>query len=190
MTARQVAKRIERVAPLLRMNGGGVTFSGGEVMMQPDFVIAVRRLLPELHALIETSGFASEEIFRAVCSEMNMVIMDVKLVNAEAHKHYTGADNAVILRNLAWLKRSGIPFRIRIPLIPTVNDTEENLRATAELLQDAPTLETVELLRYNKAAGAKYAGLGMTFAPSYDESREPNADTTIFSEKGLPVRIL
>lgn len=190
MTAMDVARRLDRLTPLLQKNGGGVTFSGGEVLMQPEFTVAVRRLVPKLHALIETSGFAPAQTFQTVAQEMNMVIMDVKLTDCQRHRKYTGVDNAPILQNLAWLKQSGIPFRIRVPLIPGVNDDPENLRATANLIAGAGNLEKVELLPYNKAAGAKYDGLGMRYAPDFDETRMPNADTSIFSDMGIPVEVL
>lgn len=190
MTARQVADKIARQAKVLAMNGGGVTFSGGEVLLQSDFVIAVRRLVPEVHALIETSGFASEDRFRALCDAMDMVIMDVKIVDPALHKSYTGVDNAPILRNLQVLKGMNKPFRIRVPLIPTVNDTLENMEATAKLLEGAQALEKVELMRYNKAAGAKYSGVGMAYQPTFPEQQDPHIYPEPFERRGIRVEIL
>ena len=99
-------------------------------------------------------------------------------------------DNAPILQNLAWLKQSGIPFRIRVPLIPGVNDDPENLRATANLIAGAGNLEKVELLPYNKNAGAKYSLLSLAYRPSFDESRPVNADIAPFTRHGLEARVL
>lgn len=190
MTAREVADKINRQAKILALNGGGVTFSGGEVLMQSDFVIAVRKLVPDVHALIETSGFASEEVFTRLVEVMDMVIMDVKIVDPELHKKYTGVDNALILRNLEILKKMGKVFRIRVPLIPTVNDTLENMEATARLLEGAKCLEKVELMRYNKAAGAKYSGVGMTYAPDFPEQQDPRIFREPFEKRGIQVDIL
>lgn len=190
MTAKQVADKINRQAKILEMNGGGVTFSGGEVLMQSEFVVAVRRLVPNVHALIETSGYASEEVFVRVADAMDMVIMDIKIVDPAMHKKYTGVDNARILRNLQVLKEMNKPFRIRVPLIPTVNDTYENMEATAKLLEDVHTLEKVELMRYNKAAGAKYSGVGMEYRPDFPESQEPNIYREPFEKRGIRVDIL
>ena len=190
MTAREVAEKINRQARILALNGGGVTFSGGEVLMQSDFVVAVRKLIPDVHALIETSGFASAEVFTRLIGAMDMVIMDIKMVDAQLHKKYTGVDNAPILRNLEILKKSGKPFRIRIPLIPAVNDTLENMEATARLLEGAQHLEKVELLRYNKAAGAKYSGVGMSYAPDFPEQQEPCIFREPFEKRGIRVEIL
>ena len=159
-------------------------------MMQPDFVVAVRKLVPEVHALIETSGFASEAVFTKVCEAMDMVIMDVKIVDPALHKRYTGVDNAPILRNLEILKGMGKLFRIRVPLIPTVNDTPENMEATAKLLEGAQMLEKVELMRYNKAAGAKYSGLDMDYSPDFPEQQEPQLIREPFEKRGIRVDIL
>lgn len=190
MTAREVADKINRQAKILALNGGGVTFSGGEVLLQSDFVIAVRKLVPDVHALIETSGFASEEVFTRLAQAMDMVIMDVKIVDPELHRRYTGVDNAPILRNLEILKKMGKTFRIRVPLIPTVNDTLENMEATARLLEGAEHLEKLELMRYNKAAGAKYSGVGLSYAPDFPEQQEPRIFREPFERRGIPVDIL
>jgi len=190
MTAKEVADKIRRQAKILAMNGGGVTFSGGEVLMQGEFVTAVRKLVPDVHALIETSGFAKEDIFRSVVEAMDMVIMDIKIVDPALHKKYTGVDNAMILHNLEVLKGMNKLFRIRVPLIPTVNDTYENMEATAKLLEDAEMLEKVELMRYNKAAGAKYSGVGMEYKVDFPEDRDPVIIREPFERRGIRVDVL
>jgi pyruvate formate lyase activating enzyme len=187
MTPEEVAKRILKNAKALRMSGGGVTFSGGEALMQPDFVIETRSLLSGLHAAIETSGYADLSVFARVSKAMDLVLLDVKLADPDAHKKWTGSDNRRILQNLAWLKESGIPFRARVPLIPGVTDTKENLTATARLLQGAKALERVELLGYNRAAGAKYGQLGLSYEPGFSEDRAPNLFIQPFEERGMEV---
>lgn len=190
MTAGEVAAKIRRQAKVLALNGGGITFTGGEVLLQPDFVVAMRQLLPQVHALIETSGYAAPEVFRRVADAMDMIIMDIKIVDSAMHLRYTGVDNAPILRNLEQLKTMDKPFRIRVPLIPTVNDTPENMEETARLIEGAPALEKVELLRYNKAAGAKYSGVGLSYAPDFPETQEPRVITEPFEARGMRVEVL
>ena len=187
MTAAEVSRRVLKNARALTMSGGGVTFSGGEALMQPDFVIETRALLGGLHAAIETSGYAEKAVFRRVVREMNLVLMDVKLADPAAHKKWTGADNAPILENLAWLKDSGIPFRARVPLIPSVTDARENLAAIARLVDGARNLERVELMRYNRAAGAKYAQTGLFYKPDFPEDQAPDAWAEPFIERGMEV---
>lgn len=187
MTPEEAAKRVLRNAKALRMSGGGVTFSGGEALMQPEFVLETRELLSCLHAAIETSGYADSETFERVINKMDLVLMDIKLADPEAHKKWTGVDNQLILENLRRLIALGIPFRARVPLIPTVTDTEENLTATARLLEGAKALDRVELMSYNRAAGAKYAQLGLPYETEFPEDQASNFYTKPFVERGMEV---
>lgn len=189
MTAQAVAEKVRKNARLLKMNGGGVTFSGGEVLNQAQFVMDVRALLPELHAAIETCGYGSEETFRELCGSMDLVMMDLKHMDPEQHRRYTGVDNVQILRNFGWLKASGIPLILRVPLIPGVNDTVENLEATAQAAEGADNLLRVELLRYNRVAGAKYDGFGMTYHPEFDTEKDPNVLKTPFEKRNMEVMV-
>lgn len=189
-TAEDLAKKLAANGKLLRMNGGGVTFSGGECTMQADFVLAVRRLLPELHFAIETCGHAPEADFRRLIREMDLVLFDIKHTDPVLHKRYTGADNALIRRNLQTLIDSGVPFYARVPLIPGVNDSEENLTETARWIAGAKNLLGVELLPYHRSAGAKYRAAGMRYAPDFDEERAVNADVSCFARFGIDARVL
>lgn len=190
MKASEVASRVMRNAQILSMNEGGVTFSGGEALMQPAFVADVCARLEGVHKAIETSGYASEDVFCATIARMDLVMMDIKLVDARLHRRYTGVDNARILKNLRALIDSGVPFRARVPVILGVNDDAGNLEATAKLLAGARNLERVELLAYNRSAGAKYELLGEKYRPSFDVEREPNLDTQIFAQYGMKAVIL
>ena len=187
MTSEEAAKRILRNAKALQMSGGGVTFSGGEALMQPDFVVETRGLLSSLHAAIETSGYADLSVFERVIKTMDLVLMDIKLVDPDAHKRWTGVDNRLILSNLTRLIELGIPLRARVPLIPGVTDTEENLTATARLLEGAKALQRVELMGYNRAAGAKYGQLGLSYEPGFPEDQVSNPYTQPFVERGMEV---
>lgn len=190
MAPGEAAGKVLRNERMLNMSGGGVTFSGGEALMQPDFVIETRALMPGLHAAIETSGYADSDVFERVISEMDLVLFDIKLMDSRLHQRYTGVPNERILSNLRLMDQMGVPFRARIPLIPGVNDTAENLTATAELLQHMRGLERVELLRYNRAAGAKYAQLGEAYRVDFLEEQAPNADLAPFEQRGMEVIVL
>jgi pyruvate formate lyase activating enzyme len=197
MGARTVGQRYEAAdlaaillgqAQILRSNGGGVTFSGGEPLMQADFVVAVIERLDGLHVVLDTAGFADAETFRMVVSRCDLVYFDLKLIDPAAHRHWTGQDNGPILGNLALLEELERPFVARIPLVPGVTDTVDNLEAIASTLAMMPTLLEVQLLPYNRAAGGKYAACGMSFAPGFDEDRAPNADPEPFRRRGMEVR--
>ena len=116
---------------------------------------------------------------------VDYVMMDLKLMDPERHRHYTGVPNEPILENLERLKKSGKPFRIRITVIPGVNDSDENFEQTALRLTDAPALEQVELLPYHVTAGAKYAMVGRQYRPEFDTAAAPNLNTGIFLAHGI-----
>lgn len=189
-TPEELASKLGQNADILSMNGGGITFSGGECSLQTEFILEVRRLLPDVHFAIETCGHCQSEKFQRLISEMDLVMFDIKHTDPEMHKRYTGVDNHLILRNLNLLIESGVPFIARVPVIPGVNDSVENLWQTAYLLKDAKKLVCVELLAYNAAAGAKYKGVGMKYEPAFDESQKPNLRKECFEQFGLPVKIM
>ena len=146
-------------ASVLGESFGGFTFSGGEPLMQWEFLSELLRHLSSYHRAIETSGYAEESVFRSVIDRCDLVIMDIKIADSERHKFYTGRDNRLILNNLALLLASGKPHVIRTPLIPGITDTDENLSAIKALIGDA----VWERLPYNTMAGAKYALLGRKY---------------------------
>ena len=162
-----------------------MTFSGGEPLLQHEFVSETADLLREkgVRRALETSAFAAGEIFRSVAGRMDLVLADIKLMDPDAHREYCGVPNGGILENLAWLKTSGIPFVFRIPLIPGITDTDENLRSIAAFAGAAP----VELLPYNVMAGAKYASVGRKYAlPALEkQNAEKKAHILSFFENAV-----
>lgn len=185
MSAEQLIVRLKRDADYYESCGGGVTFSGGEPLMQPAFLLEVLDGLRGMHKLIETSGYAPAAVFKSACERLDHVIMDIKLADSDAHSRHTGKSNAPILENLRWLMGTEIPFTARVPLIPGVTDTRENCRAIAELLQGARALDCVELLPYHKTAGAKYPMVSTAYAPLFDPERPVEFHTDVFEEYGL-----
>lgn len=171
--AGELAEELLRNKDFFEMNQGGVTFTGGEPTLQADFLCEVLDLLAGVHRAVETCGWCPEETFQRVLDRVELVLFDIKHTDPEAHRHWTGRDNAPILANLRRLKQSGKPFVVRIPLIPGVNDSLDNMEATAALLQDAPALQRVELLRYHKTAGAKYPRVDLEYKPCFDTEAAP-----------------
>ncbi len=186
----ELANILLRDKDFLMENQGGVTLSGGEPLAQADFVWALLNELGDLHTAIETSGYCSKKVFEQVISRIDYVMLDIKIVNPELHKKYTGVDNRTILENLACLQNSGKAFVIRVPLIPGVSDTEENLTQTALLLRGTKNLQKVELLPYHKTAGAKYGMFGMEYSPDFDTEADPNFNVSIFEAFGIPCEVL
>lgn len=165
ITAEKLAKRLLQ-NKIFWGEKGGVTFSGGEPLMQAAFVNEVIDLLGEVPTAIETSGYADDDTFLSVISGMKLVYMDLKLADNVLHQKYTGVSNQRILKNLELLRESGIPCVIRTPLIPGITDTRENLEAIKQLANGLPQ----ELLPYNQMAGAKYKLFDMLYP--YDALRE------------------
>ena len=178
--AETLAKRLLRDADLFESSGGGVTLSGGEPLLQHEFAVELLRLLP-VHKAIETSGYATEQVFARVIAEVDFVMMDLKLIDPALHRRYCGVDNAPILRNFERLRQSGKPYLVRVPLIPNITDTDENLREIAALVGDSP----VELLPYNRMAGAKYPSVGKTFTDLILQDVNREIDLGIFQNATL-----
>jgi len=185
ISSEELSAKLLKDKDYLDAQGGGVTFSGGEPTAQPDFLLDCLRKISPMHRAIETSGYCAPEKFLEILQEVDYVLMDIKLVDDTLHKHFTGVSNQVILKNLEQLKQSGKPFRIRIPVIPGVNDSVTNFDATAELLQDAKNLEKVELLPYHRTAGAKYEMVAKQYHPEFDEEQVPNMDMKPFLSRGI-----
>ncbi len=178
----ELAEMLLGYEDFLSKTQGGVTFSGGEPLAQAEFLEAVLQSIPTIHKAIETSGYCNPNTFSRVIGKLDLIIMDLKIMDAGLHKLHTGVSNEVILTNLESLKKAGKPFIIRIPLIPGVSDTSENMEATAKALENAKNLLRVELLPYHKTAGAKYKMLGEEYKPQFDIDRTPAIRTDCFKK--------
>lgn len=150
-----------REIDFFKVSGGGVTLSGGEPSMQPDFAIELLELLGKagVHRCMETCGFTSEDNFERLLERLDYIIMDIKLADSAAHKKWCGRDNLQIFKNFEKLKSSGKQYLVRVPLIPDITDTHENLAAISEIAGESE----VELLAYNTLAGVKYPDVGRVY---------------------------
>ena len=167
ISAEQLAQRLRKRGEILKRMDGGITISGGEPMLQADFVCELAEELRDFHKAIQTSGYTDLKTYQKVINRMDYVMQDIKLADTQAHIRYTGVSNARILENIEWLKTSGKELVFRIPLIPGITDTEQNLEAAAEITG----LFKTELQPYNTLAGAKYPMLGMEYSLSVENSR-------------------
>ena len=176
-TANELIDRLSRFKQAFDMSGGGVTFSGGEATMQPEFLVTVATglRLNGIPVNLDTSGYCAPDIFMRVVDSIDMCYFDVKCMDTMIHERMTGKRNELILDNLRMLScKSSVPYRIRIPLIPGVSDTSENKEATLAFisgLSRAP--DGIDWLPYNQFASAKYKNFGMTFP--YDLKEFSNA---------------
>ena len=189
-TAEELVSIISKNITILNASGGGVTFSGGEPLSQHKFLLECLKLLKDkTNRAIQTTGYTSESVFREVLSECDFVLYDLKLMDNDKYKYYVGGSNENILRNYSILASSGKDFITRIPLIPTVNDTAENIEATAKFM-NKNKVSKVEILPYNKMAGGKYKLIGKEYKPEFDGNIEPNPHKDIFEKYGIEVKVL
>ncbi len=186
ITAETLCQRILRLQGML----DGVTFSGGEPLMQGDFLLAcLQGLEGKMHRAVQTCGYAPADTFAAVLANVELVLMDLKIMDGAAHRKYTGVDNEGILKNYETLVNSGVPFVTRVPLIPGITDTVENITETATFLHRLG-VQNVELLPYNTMAGAKYKAAGMVWQPPFDEAIPCNPRKELWENYGIEVKIL
>lgn len=189
-TSEQLVGVINKNIAILNASGGGVTFSGGEPLAHSDFVCeCLDMLCGKTHRAVQTSGYCENHKFLDVASRCELILYDLKLIDDTMHKRHTGVSNEKIIENYKALSRLDTTVITRIPLIPTVNDTRENIEATARLMRECGR-EYIELLPYNKLAGGKYALCGREYKPSFDESMEVEPHIDIFNKYGIEVKIL
>lgn len=181
-SAEALAARLQKDCDVYALSGGGVTFSGGEPLMQWPFVSEVIDRLEGISVAVETSGYAPDEIFDDALHKCNLIMMDWKVSDPVLHKKYTGVSQERIRTHLEKLVNSSVPFILRMPIIPSVNDRPEHFRAAADLVKKSESLIRIDVLPYQRAAGAKYEMVGRKYAPDFDESTLPTFFTEIFDE--------
>ena len=164
---------------------GGVTFSGGEPLTHADFIIETVKHLKGIKTALETCGFVDRDTFMKGISVIDEIYMDIKLIDDNEHVKYTGMSNRIILDNAVALLDSGRRVTFRVPLIPTVTDTNENLSGIADFLKPYRDTIKVELIPYNMMTGAKYSSVGRSYNPSFDEKAPLNKNTPLFTERGI-----
>ena len=188
---------VEKERKVMEDSDGGVTICGGEPLMHPDYLVT---LLTELkarnfHRTVDTTLFASAQTVERVLPLTDLFLVDLKHMDSERHKFYTGVPNEPIHNNIRLISEAGARFWIRIPLIVGVNDSVENLEASADFLASLPTPpEVVNLLVYHDIGKGKHARMGTTYNPedismeAPDEALQQKA-LDIFKEKNLNVKI-
>lgn len=180
--------------PYYETSGGGVTFSGGEPMLQPEALVRVLRLCKAkgLHTAVDTAGNVPFSSFDLVRLYTDLFLYDVKLFNREKHKRATRSNNCRILENLRRLLNQGSAVYVRVPVIRSVNDDPGELKAIADFLAQDKKPELVQLLPYHAYGEGKYAALGLSYSlsglasPGADELEEA---LRIFKAAGLSVEI-
>ncbi len=189
-TSGEVIREILDYASLWQDCEGGVTFSGGEPLMQAGFLLEIMEGIGNVSKAVETSAAVSKEIFRSVLNKVDFAYVDLKIYEETLHTRYTGVGNQLILENIRWLAETDIPCIIRIPMISGVSATEVNYRQTASFLAGLSRKLPVELLPYNTLTKAKYDAVGREYSIQFPEEGTVCDDVQIFRRCGLTCRIL
>lgn len=166
VTASEILDLVERDRTFYRRSGGGLTLSGGESLCQPEFALALLRGAKErgLTTAMESMGCARWEVIESILPWLDQYLFDIKHTDPQKHRAFTGRDNLLMLENARQIAASGLTeLIIRVPVIPTFNETPQEIRAIAEFAASLPGVRTLHLLPYHRLGQDKYEGLGREY---------------------------
>lgn len=176
-TVQELVKEALRDRMFYEQSGGGVTLSGGEVMMQniDELELLCKKLHEEgIHLAIDTCGFAPRENYQRLLPYVDVFLYDIKALDEEVHKQYTGQSNKLILENLEFLAQNRANINIRIPVIDPVNASEDFMNSVITYLKDKIGIVKINLLPYHNTGSSKYAKLGLVYPT--EEFKVPSAE--------------
>ena len=173
-TMDELMGEVEKERDIMQDSGGGVTLCGGEPLMHPDGTLAILRELGRrgFHRTVDTTLYAHSDVVKAVARECELLLVDLKLMDTEKHRRYTGVGNELILQNIRLIAEAGHPFQIRIPLIEGINADEQNIEQTARFLNTLPPPYgggagggAINLLPYHDVGKDKHLRMGSRYNP-------------------------
>lgn len=165
VTVEELMTEIEKDRIYYRRSGGGVTLSGGESLAQPDFAAAILRACKEkgINTALESTACAGYDKIEKLLPYLDLYLMDIKHINSEKHRQFTTQPNELILENAKKLAADAKKLIIRVPVIPTFNDTEQEIRHIAQFTKNLKTVDELHLLPYHRLGEDKYKGLGRPY---------------------------
>jgi pyruvate formate lyase activating enzyme len=194
MSVEEVVEEIEKDVLFFDESGGGVTFSGGEPLAQPEFLEALLDACKQrnLHTCLDTSGCAPSDVFGSLIDKVDLFLYDLKLMDDAEHQKYTGVSNRLTLENLKTLDDRGKDVVVRFLVIPGITDSQESVSATADFIASLKNVRDVSLLRYHRIATEKYRRLRRKnemegAAPPSEQTMKSVQDS--FERRGLVVTI-
>jgi len=194
MSVEKAWKTIRKDSVYYEESGGGVTCSGGELLMQPDFVAELFKKCREngVHTCADTSGYGSPEAMDKVLEYTDLVYFDLKHLDPARHNVLTGAPLEPVLRNLKTIAARNLPLVIRVPLIPEYNDSQDNLEAMAQLVKETAPESVVHIMPYHRYGESKYKSVGMDYKLRGLRENTPQdieRARRIFEGEGLSVEV-
>lgn len=194
MSVDEVVKEILKDKIFYDESGGGVTFSGGEPLMQSKFLLEVLKKVKDLgiHTTLDTCGFATKEVLEEVSQYIDLFLFDLKHMDNDKHEKYTGVTNNLILENLTLLDNMGKDIVIRVPVIPGFNDKKEELEDLKAFISSLQNIKEVNLLPYHSIGQEKYNRIGKEY--KMKDVKEPSDEDMGFALKlmdgcGVKVKI-
>lgn len=166
VTVAEVMETVEKDRPYYRRSGGGLTLSGGESLCQPEFTLALLRAAKEsgISTALESMACADYKVIESILPYLDQYLLDIKHMDPVKHKEFTGKDNRLMLKNAAKIAQSGqTELSIRIPVVPTFNDREEEIAEIARFAASLGGVKRLHLLPYHRLGQDKYEGLGRQY---------------------------
>ena len=169
VTTKAIIEELLSDRPFYENSGGGVTLSGGEPVIQEEFLLqlAIGLKKENLHVALETSGFGNFSVYKSLLPYIDVFLFDYKETDPELHRKYTGVFNDLILENLEKLHNLGAKILLRCPIIPGLNDREDHLRGIASVSAKFPNIEGIELLPYHNLGYSKASRMGLETGKEY-----------------------
>ncbi len=185
MTVAEVMQELNQDRIFYERSGGGVTFSGGEPLQQPEFLDALLTACKKvgLHTVVDTSGHAPYGFLERIRTRVDLFFYDLKHMDPDIHREMTGVSNSTILDNLRLLAGTGSRINIRIPLVTGVNDDETHIRQVAAFLKELPGIQDISLLPYHSMGSQKYSNLDMPYLKP--DAKPPTKDAIAGIEAAL-----
>ncbi len=193
VTVEEVLEEVEKDRPFYENSNGGMTVSGGEPILQKEFTLELCKQAKavDLHTALDTTGHAKWDDLAAVLEYVDLVLLDMKEMDSERHKEFTGVGNELILENAQRIRDLGKPMMLRIPVIPTCNARLDNMKAAAEFFKDFPNIEYVELLPYHRLGESKWERLDQEYKLKGIETPKDEEVLALeqpFKDAGMKVR--
>jgi len=192
VTVSDVFKEINKDRVFYNESGGGVTFSGGEPLFQPDFLEALLRKCKDsgIHTTVDTSGYASSEVFEKIEPYTDLYLYDLKTLDETKHKKHTGVSNKQIIRNLIKLQSQTNGVIVRLPVIPGFNDNLKSIKKIGEFVVSLNNIKKIHILPYHKTSIEKYRRFGLDYSKHQTGSVSQKLINDIQSElTGLGIQI-
>ncbi len=181
VTVDDVIREVERDIVFYDQSGGGVTFSGGEPLMQPEFLLKLLKACKDrgIHTVVDTCGYGDSDNVVQISEHVDLFLWDLKMIDDEKHREFTGVANQLILENLARLSARGKEVVVRFSLIPGINDSEQDICKLGTFVQSLSNVERLDILPYHRVGVEKSRRVNRRSEPYDNQTPSPNVLKTI-----------